>query len=545
MSNLLQNGRLAERLSEKRDFKPFDFNPQKVSNRINPLGRGAKRQFLAAAHSRLNADWPSANLASDESLWRNLRSLRGRSRWLADNNGYYSRFIQMNVNNIVGPRGIKLEAKIQDSKGNQDKQANTKIELAWKKWSKKGICTKRCNWSRVDLERVVIATTVRDGEVFLRKWFGVDNGFGYALEMIDPMRIPAEYIKASDGAGIEVINGIEYTDGEVTGYYIAKRGMKGDWNGENYERVDAKYIIHVYFPLYAEQKRGIPWMASGMQRIHMLDRYENAEVVASRIAAEKGGFFSKSAAAEAGFGGESSDEGDETIEKMDSEAGSFSVLPEGWNFTPYDPTHPTNAFESLSNKLLKGISSAGNVNYTSLANDLSSVNYSSARIGALEVRDNWQEKQNWIIEWFHDPVYSDWLSMAMSSGALILNFADKWRYERVSWIPRSWAWVDPLKEQAGNKAAVDMRTKSLTAIAADQGDDIEDIFEQLAKEKSLAESLGLDMADVFGHKKTSIPEDAITTTEIIRSMQGRIDEMERRMAGYKINGIKPVGNECN
>ena len=61
----------------------------------------------------------------------------------------------------------------------------------------------------------------------------------------------------------------------------------------------------------------------------------------------------------------------------------------------------------------------------------------------------------------------------------------------------------------------------------------------------MAEDLGLDMADVFGHKKTSIPEDAITTTEVIRAMQGRIDEMERRMAGYKINGVKPVGHEHN
>ena len=543
MNELLQNGRLSEMMSEKSDFRPMNIGTPRPTNRINPLGKGAKRQFLAAAHSRLNSDWPSVNISSDEALWRNLRTLRGRSRWLADNNGYYMHYIQMNVSNIIGAKGIKLDPRIQDKAGKLDKEANSKIELSWKKWGKKGVCTKRMNWSKTDLERVVIATTVRDGEVFLRKWFGVDNGFGYALEIIDPMRVPAELIKVLDSS-TEIINGIEYKGGEVTAYYMAKRGMKGDWNGENYERVDAKYIIHVYFPLWAEQKRGFPWLASGMQRIHMLDRYENAEVVAARIVSENGGYFTKSPAAEAGFSGEQED-GGQDIERMESEAGSYNILPEGWSFTPYNPTHPTTAFQPFTDKLLKGVAAAGNVGYTDLANDLSSINYSSARIEAIRVQDNWKEKQNWIIEWFHEVIYADWLSMAMSSGALQLNFADKWRYDRVVWIPRSWAWVDPLKEAAGNKTNVDMRVTSLSEIAADKGDDIQDVFEQLAKEKQMAEDLGLDMADVFGHKKTSIPEDAITTTEVIRAMQGRIDEMERRMAGYKINGVKPVGHEHN
>ena len=531
MTEPLQNGRILEMLKEKHsDFKPV--TEKSFSRILQPTGKNAKRQFLAAIHSRLNSDWPALNISNDENLYRSLRALRGRSRWLADNNGYYSRFIQMNVNNIIGAKGIKLEARILDKSGNPDKIANDRIELAWKEWSKKGVCVRRSNWSRTDLERVVVASTVRDGEVFIRKSFGVDNGFGYSLEIIDPMRIPAEYIKVID-AKTEIINGIEYSDGDVTAYYIAKRGMKGDWNGENYERVEAKFIIHVYFPMWAEQKRGIPWLASAMQRIHMLDRYENAEVVASRIAAEKGGFFSKSSAAEAGFDGVSDDETQE-IEKMESEAGSFSILPEGWNFTAFDPTHPTNAFQALSDKLLKGIAAGGNVNYTSLANDLSAVNYSSARIGALEVRDNWTEKQNWIIEWFHEVIYSDWLKMAMSSGRLALNFADLWRYERVSWIPRSWAWVDPAKEAIGNRENINLRVKSLSDVAEDQGMDIRDVFERLAKEKQLAEDLGLDMADVFGHKKTSIPDGAVTTVEVVR----RLDEIERRLSGYKINGIK-------
>jgi len=351
----------------------------------------------------------------------------------------------------------------------------------------------------MEILNITVFSVARDGEVFFRKWYGVGE-FGFQLEMIDAMRVPVEMNRV-EGAAVQIINGIEYTDGEATAYYIAKRGMKSDFMPETYERVDAKFILHLYEPVGPEQKRGFPWLAAGMDRIHMLDRYENAEIIASRIAAEKGGFFSRTAAADSGFTG---DDGDSTeIQMMDSEAGSFGLLPEGYQFQSWDPTHPTSAFESLSNKLLKGIASAGNINYTSLANDLSDVNYSSARIGMLEVRDNWKAKQNWFVGWFHEAIYAEWLRMAMSAGALKLTWSRIADYERVSWIGRSWAWIDPLREASANMKNVQMRIKSLSDVAAEQGMEFEDVIERIAKEKELAASAGVDMSEVFGQSQTT------------------------------------------
>lgn len=480
-----------------------------------------KRQFLAAAPGRLNNDWPSINMSSDEELFRDLRALRGRSRWLAKNNGYYRRYLDMCVDNIVGPAGVRIEAKVRGRNGELDRQANEQIEAAWRKWSRKGVPMRRSKWSRVDMERAAVYAVARDGEVFFRKWYGAGE-FGYQLEMVDAMRVPVE-MNTVMSAAVQVINGIEYTDGEVSGYYIAKRGMKSDFIAENYERVDAKFVLHIYEPTSPEQKRGVPWLAAGMQRLHMLDRYENAEVVASRIAAEKGGFFSRTAAADSGFSGDADEE--QEIQMMESEAGSFGLLPEGYQFQAWDPTHPTSAFESLSNKLLKGIASAGNINYTSLANDLSEVNYSSARIGMLEVRDNWRAKQGWFIAWFHEEIYRDWLTQAMSAGALKLTWARLDDYERVSWVPRSWAWVDPQKEANANLTNVKLRVKTLSDIAAEQGLEWEDVIERLAKEKEAAEAAGIDMSELFGADQPApAPATAVKAT-------GQLN-------GHKLNGYE-------
>jgi lambda family phage portal protein len=537
MTELLQNGRLSELMNGNSDFMRSATDI--VTTQAAP--KAEKRNYLAAASGRLTTDWPTVNMSSDEELYRDLRKLRGRSRWLKKNNGYYAKYINMCCDNIVGPKGVRLEAKVlSGNTTNLDKIANIKIEDAWKAWGKKGVCSVGAGWSLFDMERVIIRSVAKDGEVIIRKWYGTKNGWGYALELIDAMRLPVEFNKILSATS-EIINGIEYESGQVIAYWLLPANMKYDFSTNQAERIEAQYIIHMYFPEDAGQKRGVPWLVAGMGRMKMQDGYENAEVVQARIAAEAGGYFTKTAAAEAGFSGADDDE-EETIENIESEAGNFRILPEGWNFTQFDPTHPTTAFADFNAALLRGIASSGNVNYTSLANTPGDANYSSLRIAVLEGRDNWQIKQKWFIEWFHEQIYADWLAMAMSSGKLNgLRFAEIERYKRVTFVPRFWVWVDPQKEAEGNKAKVAMGTASLTDIAAEQGKDFEDVIEQQKKEKDLLIEAGLYSPEIFGLPAPA-PAPAVGTDANIAR---RLDELERRLAGYKINGIHKELDHAN
>lgn len=495
MSELLQNGRIAEMMRETTKFRPFSPAPSSASKAYRPFGHAAKRHFLAAAQSRLTFDWPTTNISNDEAIARDLSALRGRSRWLADNNGYYQRFISLCVMNIVGPTGIRLEAKVQQQgKTDLDTAACQRIEMAWKSWRKLGVSTKRAKWTGTDLERVIVGTVVRDGEVFLRKWFG-EGDHGYKLEMIDPMRIPTGMNRKIDSA-TEIINGIEYVDGEVVAYYISPKNTASDFAPSSYTRVEARYMMHLYFPLWVEQKRGVPWLSSGMQRLHMMDKYEHAEVVAARVAAENGGGFFKEnvEVADDGFTGDGEDGQLDEIEYMDSEAGTFGKLPPGWEFQQFKSDHPNSAFEALHSKLLRGISASGNVPYFSFANDLGDVNYSTARVGILEVQDNWREKQQWLINWYHEQIYTDWLRMAITSGAVVAYASsDFYRYQRVSWAGRGWSWIDPEKEAAGNLAKLQMGSISLSDIAAEQGKEFEDVVDRISQELEIIKKAGINL----------------------------------------------------
>jgi len=59
------------------------------------------------------------------------------------------------------------------------------------------------------------------------------------------------------------------------------------------------------------------------------------------------------------------------------------------------------------------------------------------------------------------------------------------------WKPRRWAWVDPLKDLQANIQAVESGLKSRRTIIAEGGGDVEDVFDQIALDNTLADEKGL------------------------------------------------------
>jgi len=56
---------------------------------------------------------------------------------------------------------------------------------------------------------------------------------------------------------------------------------------------------------------------------------------------------------------------------------------------------------------------------------------------------------------------------------------------------RRWNWVDPQKDMEANRAGVELGITSRTRIAAERGDDLEDIIDELAQERDMLDEAGL------------------------------------------------------
>lgn len=449
----------------------------------------AKRAFAGAKVDRLTSSWTTTSQSLNKDLQAGGKVLRTRARDLSQNNDYARKYLQMCVSNIVGAKGILLQVKAKTGKGKLDQKSNRRVEQAWAQWSK----SKHCSWdgrlSFVEMQRLFIESAARDGEVLVRM-IRDESKFGFKLQFLDINRLDENFNKNLNGGSV-IRMGIEFDKtGKPVAYHLQTNLESAAAVGARYERIEADNIIHAFMSERPEQIRAATWMASSMSRLNMLGAYEEAELVAARIGASKMGFYTSEAGDS--FIGDGEDDQGYLIDS--AEPGVFSQLPAGTGFTAFDPTHPTSAFESFNKAILRGIASGLGVAYNSLASDLEGVSFSSIRSGTIEERDQWRVKQNWMIQHFMDRIYDQWLSMQLLNNSIGMGMTDFDKLSEIRWQPKAWQWVDPLKDIKASTEAINAGIKTASEVVAEQGGDIEDVYEQLAYEQQLAKDKGLNLS---------------------------------------------------
>jgi len=354
------------------------------------------RNYKANQSDGLFADWISGSSNADSNIRFNLRKLRDRCREQARNNDYAKRYLQLLVTNVVGQNGIRVQCKARNSDGRIDLVGNKIVEENWMKWCKKGNCTMDGRMSFLDAQKLFIETLARDGEVLVRHISSSNPDEPYKIQFLD-----ADYLDEQENKLLnnnqEIIMGVKLNEFKrPISYYLFKEHPHNNYFGK-YDRqhieVPADQLLHAYINERPEQTRGLPFMTTALNRLKMIDGYEEAELIAARVAASKMGFFTSPAGD--GYVGE---DDDDYSPIMNAEAGTFEQLPDGMSFQSFDPQHPTSGFDSFHKSVLRGIASGLGISYVSLANNLEGVNYSSIRQGTLEERDNFRILQKFMVE---------------------------------------------------------------------------------------------------------------------------------------------------
>ena len=468
-----------------------------------------RRSYKAASNANIFSDFIGISSNADSTIRFNLRKIRDRCREQARNNDYAKRYLQLMTTNVVGQNGIRIQSKARNEDGSLDFIGNQVIENAWKQWSKKGNCTVDGKLSFVDAQKLFIESLARDGEVLVRHITTNNPLDPYKIQFLD-----ADYLDEEENQvmknGEETIMGVKLdANGKPKSYLLFKdhphNQYFGNYNREHIE-LPADQLIHAYVPERAEQTRGVPFMTTALTRLKMLDGYEEAELVAARVGASKMGFFTS----QSGDQYTGDDLEDDYTPIMNAEAGTFEQLPDGMDFKSFDPQHPASGFDCFHKSVLRGIASGLGVSYVSLANNLEGVNYSSIRQGTLEERDNFRIMQRFMIEHFIQPVFDKWLLQTMSFKDDFLLPPDKYNKfaNNIVYIPRSWGWIDPVKEVKANVDGLNAGVVTMQDVQANYGRDVEELFEQHQREEELAKQYDIQTAyQPFGAMK--MPVDAV------------------------------------
>lgn len=468
---------------------------------VDQYGRSIPRAALSDAHEgaatgRRMGLWGSSSIGPNAAMFGSLSKLRSRSRELRRNNPLADGGSETYVANIIGS-GINPRWVLEDKKLKQE------IQALWEDWEAEADYDGICNFD--GLQSLGVSAMIDAGE-YLCRFIDLSPGEEYdtvplRLQMLEADHLDETYNTIAPN-GNEIRMGIEYDkNGRRTAYWIWNE-HPGETGALTYrvakrERILAQDILHVFKPIRIGQKRGRPWLASIIVKLHELDQYEDAELVRKKTAAMFGGFITEEFGTDAGVGSIMGRRTTPTLSDEDVialEPGTFPVLPAGKDVKFSTPADVGVTYEAWLKQQLREIATGMGVTYEQLTSDLSGVNYSSIRAGLLEFRRRINQFQHQIlVHQFCRPIARRWMISAVLSGALKIPdfYQNRRKYMRIKWRPDGWTWVDPVKDQLAEQMSVRNGFKSRAQVIAEHGDDIENVDSEIAEDNIRADAAGL------------------------------------------------------
>lgn len=467
----------------------------------------ARRNYAAAQVNRLTEGWTTVSGSANSDIHRSLDAVRARSRQLARDNEYVKYWLSMVATNVVGPTGFRFQARVYDQPGKPDTLANDAIEAALERLGRKGVFDATGKLSQTMLTRLAVLALARDGEVLIQMVRGKDAGnpFGIAFLLLDVDRLDTNLNRPAEGGVNAIRMGVELNAyGRPVAYHL-KTAHPGELyqtsgvQGARHQRLLAEDVIHEFIADRPEQVRGMPWAHAAMLRLNNLGGYEEAAVIAARVGASKMGFFTTPDGQGEVVSTGTEDGTDTGALVMDADAGTFQSLPDGVQFTPFNPDYPTAMYADFVKANLRGTASGLGVAYHALANDLEGVSFSSIRSGTLTERDMWMMVQEWFAAAILDRIHAESLKAALAFGQVVLPNGSTLPLSKIekfmphTWQGRRWEWVDPKSDIEADIAAINAGLKSPQSVAAKLGLDYEDLLIEIKAAENLRKTIGVTL----------------------------------------------------
>ena len=475
--------------------------------------RAAQRSFETAETPIYTDSWQTTTSEINEDLARSLPIMRARSLGHARNNEWAANYLIQLENNVLGPAGVQMQARMLDRKGDPDKPANAALESAWATWGQRGNCevSGKLKWSEV--ESLALASLARNGELIYRLRPGTGGAHNFKIQLLNPALLDVNMRR--EYAGNRVRMGIEIDNDGKPLFYWFKMSKVGDAVGDlisvgQHVRIPAAQIRHHYLVEEIDQLRGIPWLTIGARSLWLAHDFEEAAQVASSNAAKRQGFFvSPTGDAPPGFADTiisgvmdaakaagkilTPDEIQAITAAAEKHAttmpGQFDTLPLGYDFRAFESKWPDINADGYVKQQVRRFAAARGVSYVTVGNDLEAVNYSSARVGIVAEREHYKSIQAKLIGWLHADVINTWLIYASLSDRNLKPGLIEAYKTAITWQPRRWTGIDPVKEATADEINLRLSLTSRRRIILGRGEDPEEIAAEVAAEELIYGSL--------------------------------------------------------
>lgn len=436
-----------------------------------------KRRYEGAGYGhRFEGFNSKVDTSLNQAIHADIKNLVLRSRNLSINNPYAKRAAKVIGNNVVGTGIVPTISPATRNKKDVDL-----VKKAWEKWGAKTVCDYDGKFNFYGIEKLLIRTVVTSGEalVIRKKVETKYSEIGVQLLVLE-----AEYIDMTKhnylGGGYIVGQAYDYygmrfdENNKLLGYHIYDRNpLEGNIKST---LIKAEDVIHIYDVDRPQQHRGVPFSSTTILKQRDLDDYEDAEIVAKKVAASFAGFVTNT---DPGADGAENDKFDHI------EPGTINYL--NPNETMQFPTPPQNpGFADFIKTQLRAIATGYGVTYEQLTNDYSNVNFSSGRMGWLEFQknvDEWQSQM--LIPMFCEKAF-DWFLEGCRIGLGITKDNIK-----VNWTAPRREMIDPVKELNALVKRSRAGFVSWQETVRELGFNPEDVLQQLKEDQASFTNAGL------------------------------------------------------
>lgn len=493
-------------------------NNKKLSQRVyeylfpQPQPTSHKRGYAAARVNRLNADWVTSPTSVNYEQRNAIATIRARAREASQNDPHVKKFLDLMRSNVVGPKGIKLQARAERKNGKLNVPLNDRVEEAWWQWCHAETCTLSGKLDFKQVQDLAVTRLACDGEFLIQMIPMAGNAFGFSLKVWDVNWLDETFNQNPLG-GNRIVMSVEIDNNDrPVAYWLTTPPSDVTFspNGTRQRRrIPAEEMIHGFVVHDDEaQVRGVSALAAVLLTARDFAGYKRGVITSARMSANTFGFIEQDIPDDGTYTGELDDEGRPTVPMVETSPLTINALNPGQKFSQFDPKQPTQNHPAFSKTILMEFAAGLSVPYFYLAGDMEAVNFSSSRVGLDDAREIWRGLQNFVANTLCRRVFNAWLAEAWLAGGLQITAAEYKEARNPEWRARGWKYIDPTKDAAADIERLKYRLATPSEILSEQGVDYVDFLKRWQSDKELAANAGIDIEEIYSDQPKAAPATA-------------------------------------
>jgi lambda family phage portal protein len=496
-------------------------------------GRGPPGMEAGDTGRRLSVWRPSSEHVN--SLLRQAGpTVTSRARWLARNNGYAKAAVRSWRSATVGA-GIKPSSMI------INEAQRLAVNAAWLAWTDEADAEGVTDL--YGIQRRVAGEAFLAGECFVRlRQRRPQDGLTVPLQL---QVMPAEQLpmdkEATAPNGNTIRMGIEFNANlkdKREAYWFYRQNpadrtltLRDAMASNQLTRVPANEVLHVYDPGEAGQIRGLSSFGAAMVKMFHLDLYDDAELERKKQAARYAAVITKDVEATAG---------DEPAQLGVGAygPGAYIELNPGEDLKFSEPSEVGGSYEPFQYRTLLAIASGLGIPYGELSHDLTKASYASSRAGLVAFRLEIEAFQHAVLVFqMLRKVWIEWMTTAILAGAIPISAGEYNRtpalFRLAKFITPKLPWVDPAKDARGEEIMVNNGWKAPSDVIESLGEDPEATYLRIARDKQLAEQLGIGPFPKTSGAAAQPPGDSGPTSDVEETDQTPEGDTSRDAPGRR------------